>query len=334
MSEIITRLLLKTDNFDKNITGARKQIGGFEKSIGSMASKAGKAMLGFGAAVGASVGTLEALNKTIAGSQTLTDSFGAKMEQAKSSVNTFFNAIAMGDFSNFTTRMREAIGLAKDYYLEMDRLGSMDVFQDTSIAQIQNQMQKERNILKNKNSSKEDIAASQARLVELENKLTKITEDYKNQANATYLKGLQKIVAEQGGGNMSDADLLKTFGSFEEYEKITNRYAELNKQVAASREAVPQRGPNGKYTHTAYVDTPATLAITESQEYKNIRAISEAGDELLTSVKGFQRKALQAESVLLAAESANSRGFNRGGGGGGKVTSSEAIAAKIGRAHV
>ena len=71
MSEIITRLLLKTDNFDKNITGARKQIGGFEKSIGSMASKAGKAMLGFGAAVGASVGTLEALNKTIAGSQTL-----------------------------------------------------------------------------------------------------------------------------------------------------------------------------------------------------------------------------------------------------------------------
>ena len=51
------------------------------------------------AGVGAGVGAYEALNKTIQSSQTLTDLFGSATEQAKSSVDSFFSALAQGDFS-------------------------------------------------------------------------------------------------------------------------------------------------------------------------------------------------------------------------------------------
>lgn len=310
--DIVTRLLLKTNDFDSKLNNSKYHVDKFNKEISSMAKTAGTAVAGLAGAFGLAMGASEAFGKTIDSSQTLTDAFGSATEQAKAGVNTFFSALSMGDFSGFTTNMQNAILLAKEYYAELDRLGSMEIFQDNSVMDIQNNIARDRNVIKNKNSTDEQRKAAQEDLKKQEQALKKLTVDYKQQAERTYITNLKAIVNQQGGSPMTDDDLLKTFGSFEEYKKITNRYIELQEKIAKGRTVSTSQSNIGTVSKITY--SKEAQAIMDSQEYKIIRAISEAGDDVLKEAKAFERKALQAESILISAEGSVVKGLNSGGG--------------------
>ena len=127
MSDILTRLLLKTDDFDRNLKKGGKSVSQFEQGISSMASKAGKAFAGVAVAVGAGTTAYETLNKIMNSSQTLSDGLNEKIAKAKGSVDEFFYSIGSGDWTNFLSGMDETIRKAGELYRAMDQLGNTQI---------------------------------------------------------------------------------------------------------------------------------------------------------------------------------------------------------------
>ena len=61
MSDIITRLLLKTNDFDANLNRAKGSVNSFQGGISSMAKTAGAGVLKFAGTLGIAVGAYEGL---------------------------------------------------------------------------------------------------------------------------------------------------------------------------------------------------------------------------------------------------------------------------------
>ena len=63
MSDIITRLLLKTNDFDANLNRAKGSVNSFQGGISSMAKTAGAGIMKFAGTIGVAVGAYEGFNK-------------------------------------------------------------------------------------------------------------------------------------------------------------------------------------------------------------------------------------------------------------------------------
>ena len=63
MSDIITRLLLKTNDFDANLNRAKGSVNSFQGGISSMAKTAGAGIMKFAGTIGVAVSAYEGFNK-------------------------------------------------------------------------------------------------------------------------------------------------------------------------------------------------------------------------------------------------------------------------------
>lgn len=114
-SNILTRLLLDTKDYDSKLGKAKRSSDDFGANIGGkVATAVGK----FAAGVGIAMGGVEAFNKTINSSQALGDAWANTLSSCRGTVDAFFRSLAMGDWSAFNggilttlTRMREVAAL-------------------------------------------------------------------------------------------------------------------------------------------------------------------------------------------------------------------------------
>lgn len=121
---LLLKLLLNTADFDKNINKSKKEISNFE-ALGSKGFSGLTSMLGkFAGAAGIAVGGYELLNKAIASSQSLTDSWGRTMEVAKVGFDNLVYSIANADFSAFNSSLKEMAERAKSAYDAYDQLAN------------------------------------------------------------------------------------------------------------------------------------------------------------------------------------------------------------------
>ena len=101
MSDIITRLLLKTNDFDANLNRAKGSVNSFQGGISSMAKTAGAGIMKFAGTIGVAVGAYEGFNKLMNSSQTLSDEYNRTIEGLKGTVDNFFYSIGSGDWTPF-----------------------------------------------------------------------------------------------------------------------------------------------------------------------------------------------------------------------------------------
>ena len=71
MSDIVTRLLLKTNDFDANLNKSKKNVNGFQSDIAKMSGVAVSGVMKFAGVLGIAVTASEGFNKVMNSSQTL-----------------------------------------------------------------------------------------------------------------------------------------------------------------------------------------------------------------------------------------------------------------------
>ena len=134
MSDILTRLLLDTKQYDKNLGEAKQSSNDFASDIGG---KAAAAVGKFAAGLGVAMGAAEAFDRIIKSSQTTGDKYAETLQTLKAGVDSFFYSIGSGDWSSFLTGMDSVIAKAKEAYAAMDQLGNAQM--SFGIAQVINQ---------------------------------------------------------------------------------------------------------------------------------------------------------------------------------------------------
>lgn len=98
MSDIVTRLLLNSGDYDKKMSNAKKSSDDFASNIGGkVAGMVGK----FAAGIGVAMGGVEAFNKMMASSQTMGDQWNNTLSACKGTVDAFFQSLASGNWDAF-----------------------------------------------------------------------------------------------------------------------------------------------------------------------------------------------------------------------------------------
>lgn len=243
MADIITRLVLKSDAWEKNLGNAKKSVGSFEKSVTDMASKAGAGLLKFAGAFGVVVSATEGFNRVIGSSQTLSDEYNRTMDGLKGVVDQFFYSIGSGDWTPFMNGLQDTILLAREAYTAMDQLGntrmSYNYFNARNMANAQEQIA----ILKDKDSTKEQKEAAKAKLDEIFKDQAEIVEQYKRRSDEAIQRMVKAAIGFDGVdvsqidvdrvlrldvssmGDKDKAELDKQYKNFEkEYAKIKSKY--------------------------------------------------------------------------------------------------------------
>lgn len=106
MNDLVVRLLLKTAGFDADLGKAKKSVGDFASQLGGrVAGAVGK----FAAGIGVAMGGMEAFNRVMRSSQTLSDTFDNSMNALKGSVDAFFQSISTGNWDAFNGGLMQTI---------------------------------------------------------------------------------------------------------------------------------------------------------------------------------------------------------------------------------
>lgn len=220
MTDLVTRLLLNTNQFDDNIRNSTKQVQSFQDVGKSVTSVMGK----FAGVIGLSMGAMEAFNKTMNATQTTSDSFERITTQAASSVDYFFTKLSQGDFSNFTSGLKNAIKLAGDYADILDELASKSLFNDFTINNLETKRQIALNKAKDKTLSDDERNKSNQEAKQYQGQINERKKDLYNSNRDAFLAGARKVLAEGGfQGAVTDKQI---FTMFDERNR-----AEREKQV-------------------------------------------------------------------------------------------------------
>lgn len=161
MANLISRLIMDATQYDGGLQKAQKSldkfldktlsgsniVNGFVGNITKVAGAAGLAM-----------GGLESLNRVIKGSQKTGDAYTRMMDQAKASIDSFFAAASMGDMSRFTDNLQTVIDKARELSIELDNLGTMELYNRANMRELNAQYQIELNAAKDRSKSDKERA--------------------------------------------------------------------------------------------------------------------------------------------------------------------------------
>lgn len=123
MSDLVTRLLLNSSQFDNTIQKSTKEVAQFQKLSGTITGTIGK----FAGAIGLAGGAMEGFNQMMNNSQTFGDNMNIAITAAKDTVGEFFGALATGDFSSFLNGIDQIIAKSRDAAVALDQLGNTKI---------------------------------------------------------------------------------------------------------------------------------------------------------------------------------------------------------------
>lgn len=150
--DLVTRLLLNSSQFDNNIRNSTKEVQQFQEMGKNVTLAIGK----FAGALGLAMGANEAFNRTINSTQTTGDAWVKMNEQMKSSVDSFFTSLAMGDFSGFLNNLQNVINKAGNLADIMDELATKSLFTNSELSSLNMQKNVQMNIARDRSKSDAD----------------------------------------------------------------------------------------------------------------------------------------------------------------------------------
>lgn len=150
MSDILTRLLLNTGDYDAKLAKAKKSAQDYGKGLGDTANKVIGGFSKMAGAIGVAIGGMEAFNKVISSSQTAGDKYAETMAGMKRGVEEFFSALGTGDFTAFNSGLDGMVTRAREAYRALDQLGNAQMSFDIAQALAQKSIQEGQLAAKNK----------------------------------------------------------------------------------------------------------------------------------------------------------------------------------------
>lgn len=208
MSDIVTRLLLKTNDFDANLNKSKKNVNGFQSDIAKMSGVAVSGVMKFAGVLGIAVTASEGFNKVMNSSQTLGDEYARTMDGLKGGVDQFFYSIGSGDWTPFMNGLSETIRLAREAYNAMDQLGNTKMSFSYFDAKNQAIVQEQITILKDKDSTEEQKKAARELLDKTLKDQDEIVGQYKRRSNNA-VRAMVKVAIGLDGVDVSGIDIDK-----------------------------------------------------------------------------------------------------------------------------
>ena len=208
MSDIVTRLLLKTNDFDANLNKSKKNVNGFQSDIAKMSGVAVSGVMKFAGVLGIAVTASEGFNKVMNSSQTLGDEYARTMDGLKGGVDQFFYSIGSGDWTPFMNGLSETIRLAREAYNAMDQLGNTKMSFSYFDAKNQAILQEQITILKDKDSTEEQKKAARELLDKTLKDQEEIVGQYKRRSNNA-VRAMVKAAIGLDGVDVSGIDIDK-----------------------------------------------------------------------------------------------------------------------------
>lgn len=262
MADIVTRLLLKTNDFDANLEKSKGSVNRFQGGISNMAKTAGAGIVKFAGTIGVAMGAYEGLMKVINSSQTTGDAYVKMMDQAKASIDSFFTSIALGNFDGFLSNLQNVIDKAGDLSTALDNLGTKTLFNKAEVDDLNTKYQLELNKAKARNISDEERNKHLAKAKEYLIQMANLQQSLATANTDTSYTALQAEIAKMGfSKNVSREmwDYLIKDSKRSDIEKTStahkDRLFEYNRRIEASK-----------------IRDPYTEQVIDSDETKKIRA--------------------------------------------------------------
>lgn len=202
MSDILTRLLLDSKDYDSKLKRAKGSTQDFASSIGS---KAAMAVGKFATGIGLAMGGVEAFNKVVQSSQTLGDSWNNTINACKSSVDVFFQSLATGNWDAFNGGLLQTIRNMRSVSAMKDMLDDAKLTMGFDTKKFEREYVRLEGIIDDETKSKSDREAAFAEMEALIGR-------FKERVQKTAEGAAKTLVAEMNakfGQNFTMADLEK-----------------------------------------------------------------------------------------------------------------------------
>lgn len=257
MGDLIVRLILKDEDFNKKLNLSKASTKSFGKGLAGTMSGAVAAFAGVTAAIGAVVAGLK---KCIEHNQLLGDAWGRTTSGMKAAFNQVVNAVANWDFSNLTDKMKEAAYYGQRLYDAMDALGEMETSYNIQLARQSDEINNLKIALADVNTSaKERLEAGKKLLAIYSQMEAPKTEALGNAMNAQLDAAMQMLgINVQAAQNAGIIDSLRAQfvefwewlgkGSYREYNAIFSDWEKAYNKAFSDEGAV-----NGRKTVEAAI---------------------------------------------------------------------------------
>ncbi len=331
MSDIITRLLLKTNDFDANLNRAKGSVNSFQGGISSMAKTAGAGIMKFAGTIGVAVGAYEGFNKLMNSSQTLSDEYNRTIEGLKGTVDNFFYSIGSGDWTPFFNGLDETIRKAREAYNAMDQLGNTKMSYGYFNMKNQAEFQKQITILKDKDSTEAQKDEAQKRLDDV----LKDQREIVDQLGRRSTEAVQALVAASTGISAADVSMVSVdrvsrfdvsaMGDAEkkqaekEYQYFKNVEAALRKKYTKVETVMTGAGMNRSWSTVKTLDyesynkamAPMIAKYQDAIVYNGM--LVKESDEWLKKLYGIRSEAFTAEQAYESMTKTANRASQAGG---------------------
>ena len=331
MSDIITRLLLKTNDFDANLNRAKGSVNSFQGGISSMAKTAGAGIMKFAGTIGVAVGAYEGFNKLMNSSQTLSDEYNRTIEGLKGTVDNFFYSIGSGDWTPFFYGLDETIRKAREAYNAMDQLGNTKMSYGYFNMKNQAEFQKQITILKDKDSTGAQKDEAQKRL----DAVLKDQREIVDQLDRRSTEAVQALVAASTGISAADVSMVSVdrvsrfdvsaMGDTEkkqaekEYQYFKNVEAALRKKYTKVETVETGAGINRSWSTVKTLDyesynkamAPMIAKYQDAIVYNGM--LVKESDEWLKKLYGIRSEAFAAEQAYESMTKTANRASQAGG---------------------
>ena len=326
MSDILTRLLLNTGDYDKKLSKAKASSNDFAANIGGKAlSVVGK----FAGGIGIALGGVEAFNKVMRSSQTLSDQFDNTMNALKGSVDAFFMSIATGDWSAFNGGLMGTIRNMREVSALQDMLADAKLSMGFETRQFEREFVRLEGIVNNERLGKAERERAFA-------DMQKLIADFKDKAEKTAKGAGETLVKEMNakfGQNFTLADLEKYITEVNNEFLGTETLQRLNKykETLAKFEPGGSMAVEGGYVVTkkqymemnAELEKMRILQDDNDESRKNMLAQLEYAVELQRRADEYLKRSLEKQTKV--------DNLNKQGGGAKKVADKEKLPIVVGQ---
>ena len=210
MAQSLVKLTLESNQYERNLRNAQKQLNDFTRSIGiNMKSLSGMAL-----AAGAVTGAMKVAKDAFFANEKQLDEWGRSVEASKSLYNGFLNALNNSDISGYLSNINNIVEAARAAYDALDELNTFNAFNQVNVEKTRTGMTEAIAGYRMGESSKENVqAAAAAYKKELEQR-----QELEREA---YSQAIRKIAAERGvsWGGLEQA-LSGNYGSYKQLKEI------------------------------------------------------------------------------------------------------------------
>lgn len=279
MSDILTRLLLNTSDYDSKLKKAKGSTQDFTNLLSSkMAGAAAKVAAGIGLAMGG----VEAFNRTIHSSQTLGDEWDNTLSACKGTVDAFFQSLSTGNWGAFSGGLLTTLQTMKEVAALRDMLGDAKITLGFDTREFEREYVRLEGIIDDEKKSKGEREKAFAEMQSL-------IAEFRSRVEATGKGAAETLVKELNakfGQDFTLEDVRKyikevnnEFLDTETLQRLRNYKAELA-ELRSQQYTTMSGGMAGTYTIENKGVTEQIAALkAQNSELEKMRVLQDDNDE-------------------------------------------------------